>query len=420
MTYLFKLARRAAGLRAPLSLSLVLAFAIASTGCSNDSLTTPADGSTVPETAGLAGAPAAPLFSTSFRGGMPFGHFAQPTETFGDRFNGGMRNIDPSKLLDELKAIKERGGKVVLNLAGAPPRYTDGSGHFSLAMWEASTDRFKNVDFSSYIQDGTVIGNFLLDEPNDPVNWTGHPVLESTIEVMAKFSKSRWSGMPTIVRVRPEYMTGTYHYLDAAWAQYHSRFGDPAKFVAENVAKAKAKGLALVIGFNTLMGNGNSPMTASQIGSWGAALLGDSYPCAFLSWKYDDGYLGRSDIGQAMGSLSAKAGNRANKSCRGTGGQTSTEPSDTTTPPPTLPSYTGVSLALTTFARSGRDYARLTWSAARTSTVDVYRNGVFRKNVENDGKQTFIRPLQGPSSYTFKVCEKGRTTCSNTATATFK
>ena len=422
MTYLFKLARRAARLRAPVSLALAFGFAAA--GCNGDPLASSADDSTVPETAGLAGAPAGPLFSTSFRGGIPFGNFHQPTEAFGDRFNGALRNITPSDLLSELRAIKDRGGKVMLNLAGAPSRYTNSSGHFSLAMWQASVDRFKGVDFSSYIQDGTIIGNFLLDEPSDPTNWNGIPVTEAVVEVMARYSKSRYPSMPTVIRQRPEYFTGTYHYLDAAWAQYHSRFGDPAKFVAENTAKAKAKGLALVVGFNILKGNGGSRMTASQIVSWGSSFLADSYPCAFLSWQYDQPYMQRSDIGQALGNLSAKAGNHASKSCRGTNGQTSgTPPPDPGTPPPPtpLPGITGISsLAVSTLSKHGRDYARLTWSGGRTSTVDVYRNNVFKANVENDGKTAFIRPLGGLSSYTFKVCEKRTSVCTNTVTARFK
>ena len=410
MTYLFKLARRAACLRAPLSLAVIIAFA----GCNGDPLNSPSDESTPADAGEVTGGVAAPSYAISFSGGIPFGSFAQPTTEFGNRFNGGMRNIYPDNLLDELKAIKDRGGKVMLNLAGAPPRYTDGSGHFSLTMWKASMDRFKGVNFSSYIQDGTVIGNFLLDEPNDPANWNGRPVPESMVEDMAQYSKARWPGMPTIVRVRPEYLTGTYNYLDAAWSQYHSRFGDPAKFVAGDIAKAKSKGLALVVGFNILKGNDGSPLTATQITSWGSALLADSYPCAFLSWKYDDRYMDRSDIGQALQTLSDKAGNHGTKSCRA--GSATIDP-----PPTTLPSGS-VTFPLKiagTFREGGRDYVRLTWSKATTSTLDVYRNNVFRKNVENDGKQTFIRPLGGLSKYTFQLCEKGSSRCSNLVTVTF-
>jgi hypothetical protein len=45
----------------------------------------------------------------------------------------------------------------------------------------------------------------------------------------------------------------------------------------------------------------------------------------------------------------------------------------------------------------------------------VYRSGALWKNVENDGRQTFIRPLVDPKNFTYKVCEKGSSICSNTA-----
>ena len=412
MTYLFKLARRTASLRA----LVAVAFAVVFAGCSGDSLTSSSE-STPVETGGAGSIPG-PSFSTSFRGGIPFGHFQTPYTELGSRYNGTLRSIYPEDLVGELSAIRDRGGKVVLNLAGSPNRYTDGAGNFSLSLWKASIDRYKNVNFSAYITDGTIIGNFLIDEPNDPSNWNGKAVSESTLEEMARYSKTYWPGMATIVRVRPEYLTGTYRYLDAAWAQYLSRFGDPGKFVSENVAQAKNKGLALLIGFNILKGNDGSPLTASQIESWGSEMLADTYSCAFLSWMYDERYLDRSDIGQALAYLSAKAANRATKSCKGGDGQTSGG-----TDSPTAGSSTSGSISLAVdaiWSADGRDYVRLKWSGARTSTVDVYRNGEFRKNVENDGKQTFIRPVGGLSSYTFKLCEKGSTTCSGKVTATFK
>src|SRR3954451_3782888 len=133
MTFLFKLARRAARLRAPLSLALAVVFA----GCSGDSLTSTTDNSTPSENE-AAGIVTAPAFSLTSASGIPFGQFKQPTSTFGNRYTGGMRNIYPGDLLEELKGIKDRGGRVMLNLAGAPPRYTDGAGNFSLSMWKAS------------------------------------------------------------------------------------------------------------------------------------------------------------------------------------------------------------------------------------------------------------------------------------------
>jgi hypothetical protein len=82
-------------------------------------------------------------------------------------------------------------------LAGNPQYYTDGSGHFDLGKWKARVDRFKGINFASYVNDGTFVGHFLMDEPNDPANWSGRPVPASTVEEMAKHSKQLWPGRRT-------------------------------------------------------------------------------------------------------------------------------------------------------------------------------------------------------------------------------
>jgi hypothetical protein len=57
-------------------------------------------------------------------------------------------------------------------------------------------------------------------------------------------------------------------------------------------------------------------MSASEIRTLGAAVLNQSYACAFFNWAYKDTYYGRSDIKSAMADLSAKARVHAKTSCR--------------------------------------------------------------------------------------------------------
>ena len=75
-----------------------------------------------------------------------FGNFAQPTEAFGSRFNGALRNESPSRLLRELAAIKARGGRVMLFFASSQKYYVDGSGHFSMEKWQGRVERFKGIN----------------------------------------------------------------------------------------------------------------------------------------------------------------------------------------------------------------------------------------------------------------------------------
>jgi hypothetical protein len=312
----FTLSLKALRLRAPVFAAIILAFS----GCSPDALDPEA---TPPTDVGVQPAAVVPSASlvSAYRGGIAIGTGSQPNTLFGARYNGALRIIGPDHLLSDLSAIKSRGGRVVLNLAGGQSRFRDRDGHFSFTLWKNSVDRFKRINFSSYIKDGTIIAHYLIDEPNDPTNWNGRVVSQATVEAMAKYSKQVWPGMSTVVRAYPDYMakySGTYYYLDAAWAQYVYRKGPINDFLSQNVALAKKKGLALVVGLNLIRGGPNrTKMTASQVRSWGATLLGSSYPCAFVSYMYNSNYLSTSSIKDAMDYLRNKAQNRTTKSCRG-------------------------------------------------------------------------------------------------------
>ena len=118
----------------------------------------------------------------------------------------------------------------------------------------------------------------------------------------------------------------SYKYLDAAWAQYHARFGSIDDFIATHVSDAKASGLALVIGLNALAGGGDGglpgyyfekkSMTAEQLKTLGGAFLARPYGCAFFMFRYDPNYFNRPDIKEAMAELSRKAQSLPVTPCR--------------------------------------------------------------------------------------------------------
>jgi hypothetical protein len=304
-----------ARLRAPVLAALILGFI----GCDSTESFDPS--STLTPDAGdvmvmPVGEPA--VASASFAGGIPIGMAGQPATAFGSRFNGGKLTIGPKQLLDQLSSIRSRGGRAVVMFAGNPRNYVDGNGHFSLTKWKARVDLFKGINFSSYISDGTIVGHYLLDEPNDARNWGGQPVSASTVEQLAQYSKQLWSGLPTIVRVEPAYLSSSHRYLDAAWAQYLFRRGNVNEYIKRNVADAQKRGLGLIVGLNVLKGGNpnGSKMSASEVESWGSALLSSSYPCAFIMWQQNSDYLSSAGIGSAMDALRRTAENRSTKSCR--------------------------------------------------------------------------------------------------------
>jgi hypothetical protein len=401
-----------AGLRARLLLAPLVLFFGACDGA--DRLTNPSDNPTY-------AAPAAPVsFATSgFRGGIPIGTFGQPVTAFGTYYNGSKMTVSPGAVLDYLAGAKARGGRVILMMAGSPRYYVDGDGNFVLSKWKASVDRFKGIDLSSYMKDGTIIGHFLLDEPNDASNWNGKKVEPSTVEEMARYSKQIWPTMPTIIRADARYfdpLRGNLRYLDAAWAQYTVRKGTPQDFITQNVADAQRNGLALVVGLNISGGNETkTELNAQEVQSWGSTLLSSTYSCAFISWEYRSDYLDRSDIRAAMATLAEKAQNRSTKSCRAAYSQTS-EPTETSEPAPTAPSTSGIVLKVTGMVEKDlKYYAVLNWSGASGSTVDLYRDGSLRKwSPPNTGTARVLMDPNKPWTV-FKVCEHASSRCSNDA-----
>lgn len=270
------------------------------------------------------------MASASFGGGIPFGVFHLPTGMYGEPYTSSLVNTSSatSSLIPYLETARKSGVRVVVSFVGADNNYKS-DGEFDLGMWKKRVDAYRKVDFSAYVADGTIIGHYILDEPHDPANWGGKTIPLATVDEMARYSKSIWPSMPTIIRGWPAFLEGyQYRYLDAAWAQYSARFGNISSFMAENVRDAKSSGLALVVGLNQLQGGaagglngfyrrGYYAMSASQVRTWGAAMLANSYPCAFLSWAYNSKYQGRSDIKSAKAYLAGKARAKGTKSCRG-------------------------------------------------------------------------------------------------------
>jgi hypothetical protein len=277
-----------------------------------------------------AGQPAEGLALASvFRGGIPFGTFHLPTYAYGAVFNGNITVISPPYLMSALNQARRTGTRIVVSFTGNDRHYKNANGTFSLAKWKARVARYRGMALASYINDKTLLAHYLVDEPNDPSNWNGTTISRATLDEMARYSKSLFPTLPTAVRAAPKYLRGyNYRYLDAGWAQYHSRFKDPKAWLAIQVRDAKLSGLALIVGVNILAGGtpggmtgfypGSYAMTATQLRNWGGALLADPYACAFLGWQYNTRYLSRLDIRSAMVYLSAKARARPIKSCRGT------------------------------------------------------------------------------------------------------
>jgi hypothetical protein len=272
--------------------------------------------------------PTALSFSSAFRGGIPFGTSHLPKALYGKVQNSTLANISRGELLSYLAAARRSGTRVVLSFSGNEAHFKSSNRAFNMGKWKARVNRYRGLNISSYIKDGTIIGHYLMDEPHDPANWGGRLVSRATVDAMAKYSKQLWPGLPTIVRSWPAYLKGyRYRYLDASWAQYSNRMGSISAFLAKNVSEAKKARLGLVVGLNLLDGGNRSSgirgntrgkyaMSGSMIRQWGSVLMSSSYACAFVSWKYNAQYLSRSAVKSAISYLASKARSSRVRTCR--------------------------------------------------------------------------------------------------------
>lgn len=262
--------------------------------------------------------------------GIPFGAFRTPYDLLGPPFTGVVSGARPGSLLRELESARAAHVRVMLRLATNRRRFQNPDGSFSLAMWKAEVDRFKDVDFSSYIADGTILGHYLFDEPHDPRNWNGKPVPYADIEAAAAYSKQLWPAMPTAIRSLPSWLEAgaPWPALDIGWAQYSARqWSDPAAFIATESEAARHAGLGIVTGLNVLDGGngefavggytaGRSAMSPREIESYSRALLADPRVCAFFVWRWDSAYFARPEIQSALARAAQAALSHPPSPCR--------------------------------------------------------------------------------------------------------
>jgi len=264
--------------------------------------------------------------------GITFGTFTMPTSYLSSVHNGTHLGgpLSPSNIVSVLTATRSKGGRIVIKLCKGSDSYVkDADGNFSLTKWKALVSQYRNVNLAPFIADGTILGHFLIDEPHRTAKW-GRVIPQATIEAMAAYSKQIWPTMPTMVRVVPSWLEAapvTYTHLDAGWLQYTANKGNVTTLVTAEVAAAKRKRLGIVVGINVLDGgNGSSKipgwtrgqyaMSATELRTYGTALLNQSYACAFFNWSHGTSYYGRTDIKAAMAELSAKAKIHTKTSCR--------------------------------------------------------------------------------------------------------
>lgn len=353
MTFTFKLAKRIAILRAP---DLALIFCLSAAGCTGadelgptadsrvlsiapeDTVTPPPAPPIAPEDTILGPPPPPadtvlpppsaprdtvlpppsaptdtvlpPPSAMSFSG-IPLGAYDVPASAM-TSFSGAVVTTTPSNIVNITSAARMAGARVVLRLT-SNAQLQNADGTFSLRKWKAAVDRYARVDLS--LGDGTIAGHILVQNPHRADQWGGREIPYATLEEMARYSRMRWSGLPTIVKAPLSWLAATptpWRYLDAASTVYAGAAGDVENWANRQARTAANAGLGLLVGMNVLDG----PLTSGQLASWGSALLNQDHVCGLVMYRYNAAYFGRPDVRNAVAYLVEKARMRSRTSCR--------------------------------------------------------------------------------------------------------
>lgn len=259
--------------------------------------------------------------------GIPFGPAQMPSDQFA-LYNA---TVYTATNADTLRAVLARANqtsqRLFINFTGNEVNLRDANG-FAFDKWKARVDRFLGVDLTPYINDGTIVAHFIIDEPQDPTNWNGHPVTQAQMEQMAAYSKQVWPTLTTMARSKLEYLRGgQYPHLDVVRIQYLAKFGPIDDWIASNVAQAKTLHLAMVGGLNALNGGskdsgipgqaeGKFAMNADELRTYGRRFMSEPYVCGFLLFQWEPGYMNRPDIKAALTDLAGYAAQLSNRACR--------------------------------------------------------------------------------------------------------
>lgn len=271
--------------------------------------------------------------------GIPFGEFHLPANNFRPPYSGALLPLwHASDVAAKLRPARAAGLRVVIALAVAK-NLSASKGKFDLVKWKKAVDRFRNADLDPYIADGTIIGHYIIDEPQCKKCWGGERIPHAMIEEMGRYSKSIWPDMPTGMRMTPtRAREHRYRYVDFAWAQWEGRHHVPSyrmtpeEFRDHEIAAAKQGGLGVVFGMNYINGGDGSSgilgdyhnarkvkrfaMSADEVKRVGAVFAAAPYACAVISWKSDGEFLGRRGMKEALAHVSEVARNRPTKSCK--------------------------------------------------------------------------------------------------------
>lgn len=286
--------------------------------------------------------------------GVPFGPYrlwasSTSLNPNASAFTASLNSSDPSTIVAQINAARTKGHRLVLSMTACCRAEYLTNGNFTLSKWKLRQDRYNTpvikTAVATGVSDGTVIGDKLLDEPENGAWGTG--LDKAVVDQMAAYTKAIFPTLPVGVSHGAggsfKWRTDqTYKVLDWVSYQYNSAIHDPTapSFKAGDVigwrtrvlAQAALDKVAVSFSYNLLDGgfriagcpvpqtggpgtySVNCRMIASQIREYGLAL--GPMGCMTLMWRYDNEFFAKADNQTAFRDVAAVLATIPRKSCR--------------------------------------------------------------------------------------------------------
>ena len=205
---------------------------------------------------------------------------------------------------EELSMLKDSGYRGSLYIAGSRSRYKNPDGSFNTDMWKAEVDKYNVEIIQRYIDDGTLVAHYALDEPHYGGAWDGNDIPPHLVDEIACYSKTKWPNLPVLIRthpgwaVREEGAAHNFQCVDIWVAQYSFKKGPVDEYVAQNIADANALGAQLYGALNPIGGGDGSSgvvspyddekwmMSADELREYGAAWMNSGAIVGFSIWNW--------------------------------------------------------------------------------------------------------------------------------------
>jgi hypothetical protein len=286
--------------------------------------------------------------------GVPFGAFnswdVTTLKPYTDVFTATIGPVNATIILDMIAAARTKHMKLVLAMTGGShDNYMstiNGVYQFDMAKWRDKMQTYNTSAIksavASAVADGTIIGNFVMDEPNvsgagDGNTWGPAGTMTKTrVDSMCGYVKAIFPALPVgVAHGHNTFEPGnSYRICEFLIDQYAWRKGDVTTYRDDGLALARRDGMSILFSVNLLNGGvpdrdgiwdctgtggmgtyaPNCRMTPEQVRDWGIIL--GSAGCALTMWRYDEAFVLNTGNQQAFRDIRSRLATLPTKSCR--------------------------------------------------------------------------------------------------------